>query len=197
MIGPLLLQRLHTIYQTYLAADDFSLRIRRTDEADEYSSIAGFRELLLCCLPPRREQQQRQFDAVIPSLSITVAELMRDSVVVKDNDVTPFTDMVYSMFCERPVSAVTSDAFMFPVGDDSEQNALLAESRYDTISALWKSLNERENALLLVRQFRDDLMAAWSKRLFFLFSFANPTMMAISPGGPMPKPPLAALFRTR
>jgi hypothetical protein len=174
MIGPLLLQRLRTIYQTYLTADDFRPRIRRTDEADEYSSITGFRELLLCCLPPRREQQQRQFDAVIPSLSITVAELMRDSVVVKDNDVMPFTDVVYSMFCERPVPAVLSDAFMFPVGDDSEQNALLAESPYDTISALWKSLNERENALLLVKQFQDDLMAAWSKRPLLSFFIRQP-----------------------
>jgi hypothetical protein len=120
MIGPLLLQRLRTIYQTYFAADDFSPTIQSDNQADEYMGITGFRELLLCCLPPRREQQQRQNDAVIPRLSISVAELMRDSVVIKDNDAMPFSDVVYSMFCERHVSAVLSDTFIFPVGDDSE-----------------------------------------------------------------------------
>jgi hypothetical protein len=125
-------------------------------------------------LTPRHDQQQGQFDAVIPGLSITVAELMRDSVVVKDIDVMVFTDVVYSMFCERPVSAVPSDAFMFPAGDDSEQNALLAESPYDIISALWKSLNERENALLLVIQFQDELMATWSKRPLLSFLIRQP-----------------------
>jgi hypothetical protein len=174
MIGPLLLQRLRTIYQTYLAADDFRPRIRHSDEADAYSSITGFRELLLCCLPPRREQPQRQFDAVIPSLNVTVSELMRDSVVIKGNDALPFSDVVYSLFCERPVSAVLSDAFMFSVGDDREENALLAESPYETLSALRNSLNEPENALLLVKQFQYDLMAAWSQRPLLSFFIRQP-----------------------
>jgi hypothetical protein len=178
MIGPLLLQRLRTIYQTYLAADDFSPTIVSNARSDEYAAITGFRELLLCCLPPRREQRQRQrqrqFDADIPSLSVTVAELMCDSVVIEGNDAKPFSDVVYSMFCERPISAVLSDAFMFSVGDDREESALLAESPYDTLQALRKSLNKRKNAQLLAEQFQDDLTAAWSKRPLLSFFIRQP-----------------------
>jgi hypothetical protein len=50
----------------------------------------------------------------------------------------------------------------------------LAESPYDTISALWKSLNERENALVLAKQFQDELMAAWPKRPLLSFFIRQP-----------------------
>jgi hypothetical protein len=174
MIGPLLLQRLRANYQTYLAADDFSPTIRSETEDDPYSEIKSFRKLLLCCLPPRREQERRQFDAVIPNLNITVSDLLQSAEVIHGNKTVPFSELVYNLFCERPISAALSDAFIFSVVDDSEENALLAESPYASLAALERSVCDRENAGFLARTFHDDLMTAWSERPLLSFFVRQP-----------------------
>lgn len=164
MIGPLLLRRLRTNYQTYLASDDFRPTVRSENEDDPYSAIRSFCKLLLCCLPPRREQERRQFDAVIPNLNITVSELLRTAEVIQGNKTVPFSELVYDLFCKRPISAALSDAFIFSVVDDSEEKVLLAERPHVSLAALERSVRKPENAAFLARTFHEDLMAAWSER---------------------------------
>lgn len=162
MIGPLLRQRLISVYHSFLANDFLNL-VREKDDPNA-SNPASMRHLLQEMMNPESTYFPKATRLQRDYLDKTLVDLLNLQFTDEDGEVYPFKIHVFRIFCLDVVQDALNKAFPFSEAEGHAQAALLAESSSCSLEDLTNRIFNGNTHFAIAELFMDEVESLWGAR---------------------------------